>query len=177
MDHRILQRHDRTKLAVVPRVCARETEKTRPPIIFIIFNRPYTTSEVFEKMGSQWPKALGDRGRARANRPGEAEKHIATRETIEDLHGRETAADQQLRIPYGRALLERMCALIANPVRTYRCRDRVYGKGAEHPAAVGGVVAPDETSVLTVKVSSTLVAPMSEVRATISALVAARRIN
>jgi hypothetical protein len=59
---------------------------TTPPIIFIIFNRPDTTRQVFETIRAAKPKKLlvvADG--SRANRPGEAEKCAATREIIDGV--------------------------------------------------------------------------------------------
>lgn len=55
-----------------------------PPIIFIIFNRPDTTSHVFESIRAAKPKQLlvvADG--ARGNRPGEAEKCTAARAIVD----------------------------------------------------------------------------------------------
>lgn len=59
---------------------------TSPPIIFIVFNRPDTTRQVFETIRAAKPgKLMVIADGPRANRPGEAEKCAATREIIEEV--------------------------------------------------------------------------------------------
>jgi hypothetical protein len=59
---------------------------TTPPIIFIIFNRPDTTRQVFETIRAAKPeKLLVVADGPRANKPGEAEKCAATREIIDGV--------------------------------------------------------------------------------------------
>jgi hypothetical protein len=59
---------------------------TTPPIIFIIFNRPDTSSQVFEAIRAAKPeKLLVIADGPRANRPGEAEKCEATRAIVEGV--------------------------------------------------------------------------------------------
>jgi hypothetical protein len=59
---------------------------TTPPIIFIIFNRPDTSSQVFEAIRTAKPeKLLVIADGPRANRPGEAEKCEATRAIVEGV--------------------------------------------------------------------------------------------
>ena len=59
---------------------------TTLPVIFIIFNRPDTTSQVFETIRAAKPrKLLVIADGPRANRPGEAEKCAATRAIIDGV--------------------------------------------------------------------------------------------
>lgn len=59
---------------------------TTPPIIFIIFNRPDTTRQVFETIRAAKPeKLLVVADGPRTNRPGEAEKCAATREIVNEV--------------------------------------------------------------------------------------------
>ena len=59
---------------------------TTAPVIFTIFNRPDTTRQVFEKIRAAKPqKLLVVADGPRVDRPGEAEKCIATREIIDEV--------------------------------------------------------------------------------------------
>jgi len=59
---------------------------TTLPVIFIIFNRPDTTRQVFETIRAARPrKLLVIADGPRANRPGEAEKCLATRAIIDGV--------------------------------------------------------------------------------------------
>ncbi len=62
------------------------TEARSVPVIFIIFNRPGTTRQVFETIRAARPsKLLVIADGPRANRPGEAEKCAATRAIIDGV--------------------------------------------------------------------------------------------